>query len=150
MVLWRISDHPSLGGEGGFRASARWHTRGGRIVYCADSPAAALLEILVHLEVDLDDLPITYRLLRIDASDDIEVEHLPPGTLSGEWLKDTAETRFVGDTWLGQCTSALLAVPSAIVPDTLNILLNPEHPDAERIVIAQVNDHVIDPRLLSR
>lgn len=148
MVLWRVSNHPSLTGEGGLRASARWHTRGGRVVYCAQSPAAALLEILVHFELDVDDLPTRYRLLKIDVPDDLEVEHLPPGTLSDNWLQDIAETRLIGDSWLGQCTSPMLAVPSAIVPETLNILLNPEHPEAERVVLAQVNDHTIDRRLL--
>jgi len=41
-----------------------------------------------------------------------------------------------------------LLVPSAVVPETLNVLLNPGHPDADRFVIAHVSEHVIDPRLL--
>ena len=56
MLLWRISNHLSLAGEGGLRASGRWYSRGRRIVYCAQSPAAALLEILVHFEIDVSDL----------------------------------------------------------------------------------------------
>ena len=58
MRLWRISNHASLTGEGGLYASGRWHTRGQRVVYLADHPASALLEVMVHLEIDAEDLPL--------------------------------------------------------------------------------------------
>lgn len=61
MFLWRISNHLSLAGKGGSRASGRWHTRGRRVVYCAENAAAALLEILVHFEIEIRDLPVRYR-----------------------------------------------------------------------------------------
>ena len=50
-IYWRISDYPDLNGEGGRKAGARWHTAGSRIVYLAESPMAALVETLVHLDV---------------------------------------------------------------------------------------------------
>jgi hypothetical protein len=56
VVLWRISNHASLAGAGGLRASGRWQVRGKRVV-CAEHHAAALLEILVHFEIDVRDLP---------------------------------------------------------------------------------------------
>jgi len=57
-------------------------------------------------------------------------------------------TRAIGDEWISTNRSSLLLVPSAVVPETLNVLLNPGHPDADRFVIAHVSEHVIDPRLL--
>ena len=51
-IFWRISDYIDLSGEGGRKAGARWHTAGSRIVYLAESPMAALVETLVHLEVE--------------------------------------------------------------------------------------------------
>ena len=149
MFLWRISNHASLAGDGGLRAPGRWHTRGKRVVYCAENPAAALLEILVHFEIDVRDLPARYRLLKINVPEDVRIERVPLDDLPPDWLDNTQATRAIGDAWLTRRAAALLAVPSAIVAETLNVLLNPGHPDAKRIVIAHTSDHVIDPRLLA-
>ena len=148
MFLWRISNHLSLAGDGAFRAAGRWHTRGRRVVYCAQSPAAALLEILVHFEIDIQDLPVRYRLLKIEAPDDVQVGRVSVDQLPADWPQKTEVTRAVGDGWLTSGSAALLNVPSAIVPETFNVLLNPAHQDAKRIVVVQSGEHVIDPRLL--
>ena len=60
MRLWRISNRASLSGDGGLLASARWHSRGKRIVYLADHPASALLEVIVHLEVKAENMPMVF------------------------------------------------------------------------------------------
>jgi RES domain-containing protein len=148
VFLWRISNHRSLTGDGALRAPGRWHTRGQRIVYCAENPAAALLEILVHFEIDIHDLPIRYRLLKIEAPHDVQIESVAVERLPIAWPERTDVTRALGDDWLVKGSSALLRVPSAIVPETFNLLLNPSHPDAKRIVIVEACDHTIDPRLL--
>ena len=133
MTLWRISNHISLGGEGGLRAPARWHTRGRRIVYLAASPASALLEIIVHLEVREATIPEGFQLLKLDAPDQLSRHLISPGDLTRDWEDDSRVTRKLGDRWLSEGQSALLAVPSAIVPETENWLLNPVHPDAGQI-----------------
>ena len=130
------------------RTPGRWHSRGRRVVYCTQSPAAALLEILVHFEIDIQDLPIRYRLLKIDVPHDMQVERVSVDDLPKDWPERTEVTRAVGDGWLTNGTAALLSVPSAIVPETFNVLLNPAHQDAKRIVIVQTREHAIDPRLL--
>ena len=147
MILWRISNHVSLAGDGGMRASGRWHTRGRRVVYCSESPAAALLEILVHFEIDVRHLPARYRLLKLDAPDNLDVE--VPADLPPDWLERTDLTRVAGDRWLQKGRAPLLRVPSAVVPETFNVLLNPGHQQAGRVVVMQVSEHVIDPRLLT-
>jgi RES domain-containing protein len=118
------------------------------VVYCAASPAAALLEILVHFEIDMQDLPVRYRLLKIEAPDDLQVESVPVGRLPPDRPARTEVTRRLGDGWLTKGSAALLSVPSAIVPETFNVLLNPTHRDANRIVIVQAGEHAFDPRLL--
>ena len=148
MFLWRISNHFSLAGDGALRTPGRWHTRGRRVVYCAQNPAAALLEILVHFEIDIQDLPLRYRLLKIEAPDDVRIERVAVDQLPADWPERTELTSALGDGWLMKNSTALLSVPSAIVPETFNVLLNPAHPDAKRIVIVQTGDHAIDPRLL--
>ncbi len=71
MRFWRISNYADLSGEGGRLAAGRWNRLGRRIVYLAEHPALALLETLVHLEIDAEDMPNRFRLLSIDAPDGI-------------------------------------------------------------------------------
>lgn len=149
MRLWRISNHKSLAGEGGLRTPGRWHSRGQRIVYCASSPAAALLEVLVHLEVELESLPVHYRLFMIEAPADLRVDSVAAARLPTDWPSRIDATRAIGDDWLANGPAPLLRVPSAIVPETVNILLNPGHPAARRVVIVGDGQHAIDPRLLT-
>jgi len=148
VVLWRISNHVSLAGDGGMRASGRWHTRGRRVVYCSESPAAALLEIPVHFEIDVRDLPTRYRLQKLHAPDDLVVDEVAAADLPTDWLERTDLTRATGDRWLQMGRSPLLRVPSAVVPETFNGLLNPAHQQCGQIEVVQISEHAIDPRLL--
>jgi RES domain-containing protein len=147
MYLWRISDFPSLDGGGGLLFSGRWHTSGRPILYLATSAAGSMLEVLVHLETDGEDLPDGYSLLRVEFPDDLKTVTLVDA--KGEIYRDNLRTsRSIGDAWLREGTSALAIVPSAIMPDTQNYLLNPMHPDASRIRIASTSKANYDPRLL--
>jgi RES domain-containing protein len=147
MRLWRISAYSDLSGVGGLRASARWHTKGRRVVYLADHPASALLEILVHLEIDPDDLPTNYRVLRIDVPDDIAIIDIVPPGLPKNWRRRLSMTRRKGDAWLAAAPAALMRVPSVIMPDAFNVLLNPAHEDAHRIRIVSAIRLRFDRRL---
>ena len=150
MLLWRISNYSTLEGRGGLIASARWHTEGRRIVYFAESPAGALVEALVHLELDPAHLPKSYRLLKADAADRLAMKAVTPADLAGNWIHDSITTRTVGDEWLASKTSALFRVPSAIVPETFNVLLNPEHGDAKKIRTLWHAEYPWDERLLGQ
>jgi RES domain-containing protein len=145
MEFWRISNYADLSGIGGLRAAGRWHSQGRRIVYLADHESSALLEMLVHMDRDL--IPATYQLLRIVAPDDIAIEavdaELPP-----DWRTQTLTSRGIGDRWLDRSASVLLRVPSAISAKGNNYLLNPGHPDAARIAVAEIIKAPFDSRLL--
>jgi RES domain-containing protein len=147
MFLWRISNHSTLDGRGGLFASARWHTGGRRLVYLAATPAGALVEILVHLELDPAHLPRSYQLLKAEAPDAIRAATIDVTTLPENWREDTTVSRTKGDEWLASGTSALLEVPSAILPETFNFLLNPLHPDSGRISVLWHRPYPYDPRL---
>lgn len=147
LTLWRISNHADLTGAGGMLASARWHTAGKPIVYLAESPAGALLEVLIHLEIDEAHRPATYQLLKVEAEDSIAPDGIDIASLPANWAANEAETQAKGDAWLRSGATALLRVPSAIVPETSNWLLNPRHPDATRVRIAHVYKTPFDPRL---
>jgi RES domain-containing protein len=148
MRLWRSSDHADLSGRGGVQFSGRWHTRGHRIVYLSDHSASALLEILVHLEVDPEDLPGGYQLLAVDIPEHIALATIDAHELAPDWRDNAALTRELGDRWLAENRTALLRVPSAIVPSAVNWLFNPAHPDSAQAHIAEVTRTPFDPRLL--
>ena len=148
MILWRISNHSTLDGGGGLSAPGRWHTVGQRIVYCAPNPATALLEVLVHAKIDMEDMPVNFRYLEIDAPDTLATEDLATSGLSESWRTDLAATRRAGDDWLQSGRTALLRVPSVIVPATWNILINPRHSESGQIRTIRHHSHAIDLRLL--
>ncbi len=146
--LWRISNHESLSGEGGLRYAARWHNAGSRIVYLAESPAGALIEVLVHLELNQFELPDTYKLLRVGLPDKIPVKAITGWEKQKDWTQRLPLTRALGDAWRSATSTVLAKVPSAIMPSTWNYLLNPDHPDAGKIKIVGVTAAQYDARLL--
>lgn len=147
MILWRISNHADLEGRGGLVSSGRWHTRGHPIVYLAESPAGALLEALVHLELNEVDLPDDYQLLRVTVPSSVKKEKCNPAKLREGWIVAPEISRRVGDLWLRRQSAPLLQVPSAVVPETHNWVLNPAHPQAGRLRISWARRYEWDSRL---
>ena len=147
MILWRISNYADLEGKGGLVSSGRWHTRGHRVVYLAETPAGALIEALVHLELNETDLPDAYRLLKVNVPSNVKTEKCNPTVLGENWTADAQITRRVGDDWLRRRATPLLRVPSAVVPETWNWLLNPAHPQARRMGISWARRYEWDSRL---
>lgn len=144
MILWRISAFTDLSGRGGLLAGGRWHRSGRPVVYLAETPSGAMLEVLVHLEIDPEDIPDNLRLLRIHIPDHVGMQvadALPAG-----WEKDTHMTRETGDAWLSKGDTLLLRVPSAVMPHTVNFLLNPAHPEASVAEVTVETLH-LDKRL---
>lgn len=147
--LWCISVFHSLSGEGGLKYSARWHTAGHRVVYLAESPAGALIEQLVPLQLNEKNWPAFYPLMQVTAPDGMEVETLSM-PVGDEWKRLPSVTRGLGDEWLRSKRTALALVPSAIMPSTWNFLLNPDHPEATEIRIIEIARAVSDPRLFEK
>jgi RES domain-containing protein len=145
-TLWRISNHLTLDGNGGKKSGARWHSMGNRIVYLADSPMAAIVETLVHLDVDPEDTPASYTLLAVSVPEGLAVQSLslPDGD---SWKQDLPLTRRIGDAWLASLGTALARVPSVIAPRTWNYLVNPLHTHAHQVQIAEVIKERFDNRL---
>lgn len=148
MILWRISNHRTLDGRGGIKASARWHTRGRPIVYLAETATGALAEALVHLELDPNHLPRNYKLLKSEAPYDIAIRKITKSDLPKNWVEHEVATRTIGDEWLASNETALLRVPSAIAPESFNVLLNPMHREAARVVVVAYREYPWDRRLL--
>ena len=146
--LWRISNYLDLSGEGAFGTSGRWHTEGRLVVYLADCPAGALLERIVHLMDRNEDgiLPRFYQLLKVVVPDELAIK--PLNTMAPtDWKEHPEFTRNLGDAWLASQETPLARVPSVIAPHTWNYLLNPEHPEAAKVEVAEVIREQFDNRL---
>ena len=150
MILWRLTrrSHADLRGRGGEFADGRWHTRGRPVVCGASTAALAALEVRVHLDLPFDLLPDDYVLMRIVGPDDMAVHTIEPADLQeGWWTPDCQLCRPIGDVWFAERASALLRVPSAIIPFEQNVLINPLHPDSTRLSIVDNTPFAWDSRL---
>jgi RES domain-containing protein len=150
--VWRLAlgRHHELDGEGARLYGGRWNSPGVPVVYAATHLSLALLEQLVH--VSLERLPDTFRAFAIELPDDVLVETIklsPPND-------DPIACRRYGDIWATTLRSALLIVPSVVVPATLdpggistderNVVLNPRHASAVAWRVTETSFR-IDPRL---
>jgi len=144
MVLWRVSRHRDLSGIGGLKASGRWHYAGHPIVYLAGTPASALLEACVYTSAN--DIPPAFTLLKIEGAK-LDVPSIRRDDLPEDWLNQLEVTRDLGTAWLEKNISILLRVPSAIVPETENFLLNASHIQAKGFRITDEFSHPFDLRL---
>ena len=145
IFLWRVSRYQALDGAGGLHFASRWNSAGRPVTYFAESPAGAVLEALVHLE--LDSAPDQYSLMKVSVPNTVSSRTVAELDLAPGWVDDAALTRRVGDEWLTAKESALLRVPSAIVPETANVLLNPAHADAQRLSVVWHREYPWDRRL---
>lgn len=137
MVAWRITKvrHPPYDGTGALLYGSRWNSPGRPLIYAADSFAGAILEILAHA-LRPRTLPGPHHAVRIDIPDEV-VESLAPDALPGWESKGSPEALAFGNQWLREERSAALVVP-AVPPRPVgrNVLINPAHPDAGRIVVS--------------
>jgi len=152
MLLWRLSGKQharALDGGYGLHFDGRWNTVGHAVTYCATSPALCVLEKLVHVE-DPALLPelvmVTYEVPDAVAVRDVRLEDLP-----ADWRRHEAMTQQTGDAWHEEGATALLRVPSAVVPiarsPDLNVLINHGHAEADGLRILAAEPFVLDPRL---
>ena len=154
MRVWRLARraHGALDGEGARQWGGRWNSPGRPVVYCSRLLSLAALEYLVHLNPML--APEDLTAFALDLPDDVG-ERLAEAELPAGWGRRVAATREIGDRWLAAGRSPLLIVPSAVlpaalVPEEVNVLINPAHPDAGALQVAEVRAFSFDPRLLTR
>lgn len=150
MRLWRLTREPfqDLDGEGARRFGGRWNGAGVAVVYTSSTLALAVLELLVH--VDPEEMPTDLVALRIDGPDSVSEERIPPEALPPDWnrILDHPACRKAGEDWAQEGQPALLRVPSAVVPEEEDVLLNPAHPEAAGFVVTARRPFALDPRLL--
>ena len=129
------ASHPAYDGEGARRVGGRWNSKGTRVLYMSENRSLAVLEVLVHLSASLPD---RYVLGAASIPDDVAVEVLDESQLPANWStldpREQEITRQMGDEWVVQQRSVILSVPSVILGER-NYVLNPAHPDFQRIAL---------------
>lgn len=147
-TLWRLTKAryaaSAFDGEGARLYGGRWNSPGRAAVYLAGSLALAALEILVHVKSQGE--LAGYVKIRVEAPERLvgDVGALPANRRQGS---APDETRAVGDAWLEAGETLLLRLPSVVIPEESNYLLNPQHPDFGELAIGEAEPFVFNPRL---
>ena len=154
-TVWRIAtDTPAheaddLSGAGAKATGGRWNEKGVPVVYASESRALACLEAVVHLNAG--GLPLNRYLVAVTIPDEIwaRARRESASSLAVGWDAEPAGRTSIafGTGWLRSGASALLVVPSVIVPEECNILINPGHPASAGIAAAKLRRWLYDPRL---
>lgn len=151
-TVWRLVTsrfaQAAFTGEGARLYDGRWNRKGVPVVYTAGSQSLAMLEMLVQ------DEPLRARYVMIPAilPTHLKIERIAPEQLPANWRDAAArqELQALGADWAKRRSSAVLAVPSAVIPAETNYLLNPLHPAFAKIEIGEPQDFVTDLRFLRR
>ena len=146
---WRIVKEKyaatAFNGEGASRTGGRWNSRGVSVVYASSSRSLAALETLVHLNP-----PVLFRYVTLRMEfDDGFVEKTDSDTMPEDWTAHPPppSTKAIGDRWVAEGRSAVLELPSVIIPGESNYLLNPAHRDFRHFVFDEPARFAFDSRL---
>jgi len=149
-TVWRITTRrfaqSAFSGEGARLFGGRWNRPGQSVIYTAQSRSLALLEMLVQD----DPLRANYVLIPAHMATSVSSQTLLPTDLPPNWRTAAARDALlsIGAQWLRELRSAVLVVPSAVVPAECNFLINPLHTDFQRIRLGQPEPLETDLRLL--
>ena len=143
MRFWRLARRrfSALDGYGSHLYGGRWNRAGLAVVYCAEHLSLAVLEALVHLELDPEDFPEDYVKIPIEVPRSIKLDRIESLPID---LEDAKES---GSQWIRSGKTLGLLVPSVVVQEERNLLLNPEHRDFSRLAILDPQTFRFDPRL---
>jgi RES domain-containing protein len=133
-----------INGEGARQRGGRWNSIGLPVVYTSTTISLALLELLIY-NATYEELRNNY-LMKIEVPGSLAAD-ITPITVKQKWQEDIGYSRFIGDSFLTTKKSLLLEVPSAIIQEESNVLINPLHPDIKKLNILKASPFQFDSRL---
>jgi len=140
----------AMSGIGAEKAGGRWNSPGRPVVYASGSLCLAVLEILANVD-DAELVLNSFSYIEVKLPKDIPITKLEDGTLPLDWRAcEHPWCKEIGDAWLSKAETAVLVVPSAVLPRESNYLLNPVHPDFAGLAASAPRPIDFDPRLVSR
>lgn len=150
MRVWRIILKLHLSqafdGEGARQFGGRWNRLGTRVVYASATLSLAALEFFVNLDRDTE--PDQLVAISADTPDDMHIEYIEVSDLPKNWRRYpvTEELQDLGTAWVASASTAMLVVPSAVIPEERNYLLSPAHPDFKRFRLNKPEAFHFGPR----
>ncbi len=148
MIVYRLSSgeyRNDLSGTGAKLFGGRWNSTGLNALYTTEHISLAVLEILVHIKAYRQ--PLDYHLITIEVPSTANVITIEHAKLKRNWRDDITYGQFIGDEFLNANQSLVLKVPSVIVEQESNFLINPAHPDAGKLKIRSSKIFMFDKRL---
>jgi len=147
MIVYRIVSHEFSGSLKASGRPARWNSADHIMIYTAGSISLACLENVVHRSSE--GLSGFFKIMVIKIPDDLSCDVIPLSDLPENWADFTSVniTRLLGDKWLKSKTAIILQVPSAIVSQESNYLINPDHYDFNKIHLIETRDFNFDKRI---
>jgi RES domain-containing protein len=149
MIVYRIANErfkEDISGKGAALYGGRWNFAGRPILYTSQFISLCILESLVHLQ--RGQFPDAQYLLHIEIPDGISFQEISFRRIKDKWKTEPEYTQFLGDDFLKNGLSMILKVPSVVVPEEQNILLNPMHIDFEKVKIVSSQLLELDKRLM--
>lgn len=151
-VLWRIAtdtkdyEADDMGGKGAQATGGRWNEPGTCLVYTSTNIALACLETIVHLKTG--GLPLNRYLVKITVPDAVwaSAKPLTRAPIGWDAIPEGRASIQAGQKWIVSKASALLLVPSVVVPEEMNVLINPQHDDARKIKAKKIRKWLYDAR----
>jgi RES domain-containing protein len=149
-IVWRLCrakrQSEAFTGEGSRLAGGRWNPKGTAVVYTAESLALAAVGLFVHL--DPSELTAAYVSFPVTIPPGLPVQQIDVVKLPSDWRTDPAlpDLAQIGQQWFDGANTAVLQVPSAVVPQESAFVLNPSHPDFAKLQIGQAQPFQFDPR----
>jgi RES domain-containing protein len=137
-----------LSGEGARLYGGRWNGKGNAMVYTSTSISLALVEILVH-SISFEKLK-EIHLISIEVPEPVANKQIDIHQLKKDWWEDEDYTGYIGDEFIRSSNFLLMKVPSAVVFEEQNILINPRHKDFQKVKITSVKPFHLDSRLFKR
>jgi RES domain-containing protein len=151
IVAWRLvkqrQAETAFSGEGARLYGGRWNHRGTSVVYLSGSLSLAALELFVHLGPD--DIQLQLVSIDVEIPKNVQIENIEPGALPPNWRQEPPpdSTKEIGTRWIQSGRSAVLRVPSVIIPVEQNFVLNPQHPAFEQLIIGEPRPFSFDSRM---
>jgi RES domain-containing protein len=153
MIAYRIARTRhirDLSGLGAKLYGGRWNNKGTAVVYTSENRSLATVEYLVHVPISI--IPDDLSIASIEIPDSIKPECVLLGDLPKNWrdYPPPPELAELGTKWALSLVTLSLRVPSAVVENEFNILINSQHPDIKRITISKIEKFRFDKRLVRR
>jgi RES domain-containing protein len=149
MIVYRLVNSEykdDLSGYGSFLYGGRWNSKGLYALYATEHISLAVLEIVVNYNRSAYSIRPSYHLLEIFIPD-VPLLQINVAILKNKWQEDFEYSQLMGDQFLQQKNHLLLKIPSAVIPEENNYLINPDHPDYKRIKIKTGKPYGLDTRL---